>query len=91
MMGRLAAYVGVLTRRQVQPFDGAELRQDIERPEDGRAPDPETPVPRRADQLGGREVAVLIGDERCEGAPRLGQPVAGAVERGVIGVGSPMG
>ena len=82
MMGRLAADVGVLTGRQVQPFDGTDLRQDIERPEDRGAPDPETPFPRRDDQLGGREVAVLIGDERREGAPRLGQPVAGAVERG---------
>jgi hypothetical protein len=34
------------------------------------------------DKLGGREVAVLIGDEGREGAPRFGQPVAGAVERG---------
>ena len=71
MVRRLAADVGMLAGRQVQPFDGAELGEDLERPEDRRPPDAETPGSRRDDQLGGREMAVLIGDEcreRCAAA-----------------------
>ena len=39
VMGRLAADVGVLAVRQVQAFDGAQLFEQLEGPEDGGPPD----------------------------------------------------
>ena len=47
VVGRLAADVGVLAGRQVEALDGAELREHLERPEDGGAADAEVPPPRR--------------------------------------------
>ena len=44
-------------------------------------PTPEAAFARRGDQLGGREVAVLLGDQRGQRPTRLGHAVAGAVER----------
>ena len=82
VMRRLAADVGVLARWQVEPLDSAELREDLERPEDGRAPDAEVTAARVAHQLRGREVARLLGDQHGQRAAWLGQPVAGAVEGG---------
>ena len=63
VVGRGAAHVGVLAARQVDPLDGAELGQDVERPEDRRAADPEVPDPRLVDEVGRREVARLGADQ----------------------------
>ena len=48
VMGRRARDVGVLAVRQVEPLDDAELREQVERPEQGRPADPERadPAPR---------------------------------------------
>ena len=32
------------------------------------------------DEVGRREVALVLGDQRRDGAPRFGDPVAGAFE-----------
>ena len=39
VVGRLTADVGVLAGRQVEPFDGTELLEDLERAEHRGAPD----------------------------------------------------
>ena len=41
VVGRLAADVGVLAGREVETFDGADLLEELERAEDGGAPDAE--------------------------------------------------
>ena len=48
VVGRLAADVGVLAARQVDALDRAEIREDLERPEDRRPADAEVPGPGRA-------------------------------------------
>ena len=63
VVDRLAANVGVLARRQVESFDGAQLLEDLERPEDRRATDAEMPGAGLGDELGRGEVAVVVGDE----------------------------
>ena len=83
VVGRLAADIGMLAGWQVEPLDGAELLEDLERPEDRRPADAELAGPRGlGDELGGGEVAVLVGDQRGQRPARLGQAVAGTVERG---------
>ena len=84
VMDGIAADVGMLARRQVQALDGAEPLEDLERPEDRRSSDPESARPGLGDEIGGGEVAGLIGDERRERPARLGQAIAGAVERGDV-------
>ena len=76
VVGRLAGDVGVLAGWQVQALDEAELEQHVECPEDGRPADAEVRAGARVDQVGRREVAVLVGDERRHRAPRLGHAVA---------------
>ena len=80
VMRGLAADVGVLAVRQVETFDGADAFEQVERAEDGGPPDGGTGCLRGGDQLGGREMAVLLGDQRGQRAPRLRHAVAGAVE-----------
>lgn len=77
----IAADVCVLAGRQVEALDRAETLEDLERPEDRRAADPEASSPCLGDELGSREVACLIGDERGESPAWFGQAVARAVER----------
>ena len=80
VMRGLAADVGVLAVRQVETFDGADPFEQVEGAEDGGPPDGGTGGLRGGDQLGGREMAVLLGDQRGQRAPRLRHAVAGAVE-----------
>ena len=82
VVGRFAAHVGVLTGRQVQALHGAKILEDLERPEDRGATHAEVLVARRVHQVGRREVAVLLGDQRRQRPAWLGQAVAGAFERG---------
>ncbi len=80
VMRGLAADVGVLAVRQVEPFDCAEPFQEVEGPEDGGPPDGGPGCLRGRHQLGGREMAVLLGDQRGQCASRLRHAVTGAVE-----------
>ena len=82
VMRRLAADIGVLAGREVETFDGADVLQELERAEDGGPPDGGAALLGRGDQLGGREVAVLLGDQRGQRPARFRQAVAGAVEGG---------
>lgn len=75
-----AADVGVLTRRQVEPFDDPEVGQDVEGPEDRRPADPETPNPGLTHEVGRREVSGPVRDQCRDGPPRRRQAVTGAIE-----------
>ena len=63
VMDRVARDIGVLAGRQVQAFDDAELLEQVERAEDRRPADPESPRPRSRDEVGGREVPRSFSDE----------------------------
>jgi len=63
VMRRLAADVGVLAARQVEPLDDAQLREDFEGPKDGRPTDARAASPGSGDQLGRGEVAVTVRDQ----------------------------
>ena len=58
-MRRLAGDERMLAGGQVQPLDDAEVREDVQRPEDRRPGHAEPPPARLAEQLVGREVAAL--------------------------------
>ena len=89
VMRGLAADVGVFAVRQVETFDGADPLEELERAEDGGPPDGGTGCLRGGDQLGGREMAVLLGDQRGQ---RRAAARSGGSRRGrgqsTIGVGS---
>ena len=55
VVGGLAADVGVLTRRQVEPLHDPQLDEQLEGPEDRRPPDPQASPPGVRLQLRGRE------------------------------------
>ena len=80
VVGRRAADIRVLAARQVEPFDDAQLGEDLERAEDRRPSDPEATAPSLAHEIGRREMADLVGDELGDGAPRRRQAVPGAIE-----------
>ena len=82
VVDRLAADIGVLAGGQIDALDDAELLEDLERPEDRRPSDPEVARPRLGHDARRGEVPVPICDEAGERPARLGQPVAGLVERG---------
>ena len=85
VVGRLAGDVGVLAGGQVEALDEAELEQHVERPEDRRPADAQVAGRGRLDQVGRREVARLVGDERGDRPPRLGHAVLAALEGGEQG------
>src|SRR5512143_1765405 len=82
VMRRRAADVGVLAIRQVEAFDRADLYEHVKGPEDRCPADAQSAPVGAGDEVRGREMAVLVGDESGERPARLGQPVAGAIERG---------
>lgn len=87
VMDRLAAYVRMRTARQVEPLHGAQIRQDLERPEDRRPADAD---PMRAgvrDEVGRREVPSPPGDEADDRATGVCEPVSGTFEGGEQGGG----
>ena len=84
------ADVRVLAARQVEPFDDAQLGEDLERPEDRRPADPEAAAASLAHEVGRREMAVLVGDELGDRATRRRQAVAGASRDTRSGSGSPI-
>ena len=63
VMHGLAADVGVIPIRQVETFDSADLLEKIKGAEHRGPPDGGTGCLRGCDQVGGREMAVLLGDE----------------------------
>ena len=87
VMGTGAGNVGVLTCREVQPLDYLELRQQFERPEEGRPADSDAAVTNEALEIGRREVTRLLRDQIRDGTPRLGQAIAGTVQGSDDGVG----
>jgi hypothetical protein len=62
LLGR-ARDVRVLARRQIDPLERLDLRQQVKRPEDRCATYPEAADARQAEQIRGREVATLLGDQ----------------------------
>jgi hypothetical protein len=81
MVVGVAADVRVLTAREIDPLDRPKLGQDVERPEDGRASDPETPRARLGHEARRREVAWLIGDQLSDCPARFSEAIAGSLER----------
>lgn len=81
MVGWLAADVRVLAGRQVEPLDDAQLEEQVERPKDRRPTDREVTLPCIGGEVGRGEVALAAGDQLRNGTPRLGQPMAGTIER----------
>src|SRR6266540_3745403 len=71
----------VLAARQVEPFHHAQLRQEVERPEQSGPADAEPPRARDGLELGSGEVPVVLRDEGGDGTPWRGEAVAGRVER----------
>jgi hypothetical protein len=80
VMRRLADHVGMLAGREIETLDGTESLQDLERAEDRGPPDAESPGASGGDKLGCREMTGLVSDQDGQGATRLRQTVAGAVE-----------
>ena len=68
----LARHVGVVAAGQVETLDCTQLREDIQRPEDGGSTDAETAAPGIVDEVGGREVAVASGDQVDDGPASAG-------------------
>ena len=82
VMERLANDIGVFACRQVDALDRAQLGEHLEGAEDGCPSEPQPARPRMVDEIGRREVPLVLGDQRSDGAPRFGEPVAGAFEGG---------
>lgn len=82
VVGRLAGDVGMITGRQVDPLDGPDRRESVDRAEDRRAPDVEAPRRGIVHQVGRREVPASSGDDVGHGPTRPGQAIAGAAEGG---------
>ena len=76
----LADDIGMLTRRQVEPFDRAERLEDLERAEDGGSTDAKTLRAGLGDEIGSGEVPVAAGDQGGQRPSRLRQAVAGSIE-----------
>ena len=76
----IANDVGVLAVWEVESLDGLQLNENLEGPEDRCAANPKTAAPGGCHEFRGREVAILIRDQHRQGAPGLGQPIAGLVE-----------
>jgi hypothetical protein len=80
VVARLARDIRVFAAREVDPFDGAELHEDVQRAKDGRPADPEALHARVGQELRGGEMAVTCRDHVRQGAARPGQPVAGGAK-----------
>jgi hypothetical protein len=87
VVGGRARDVRVLAGREIEALDNVKLRQEIERPEERRPTDPESPAARGRLELGRGEVAVVFGDEIGDREARRGKPIAGSLERIDDGIG----
>lgn len=72
MLARCAGDVGVLAGGQVEPLQGALVGQQVERPEDGRPPDPDPVGAGVSDQVGRSEVARATSNEVRKDTPWCG-------------------
>ncbi len=88
MVGGFAADVGMFAGWQIEPLESLQLREQVERAEYRRPADPDAPLPCVLDQVRGREVPFLSGDQIGHAAPGVGESVAGTVERADERVGS---
>ncbi len=86
MVGGLAGDVGVIARRQVDPFDGPHDLEDLERSEDRRPPDLEVPGGCIVHQVRSGEVPRAGRDEIGHCATRHRQSVASPIQRGERGI-----
>ena len=83
----LTGHVRVLTGRQVDSLDQVQVREQLERPEDGCAADGAlSRSGGREDVLGG-EMAVLPGDRVRDGSASDRQALPRAAESGDQGIG----
>ena len=80
--GRLAGHVGVLAGRQVQALQDAQLREQVQRPEDRGPADAQAARPGVIDEVRRGEVALAGHDQLRHGTAWPGQAVPGAVQRG---------
>ena len=80
VMPRLAGDERVLAGRQIQPLDGTELGEELERAEDRGAVHPKVAAARFVEQRLGREMALLLRDQLREGATRRGPAVPGSLQ-----------
>ena len=80
VMGRLTGDEGMPAGRQVEPFHRTELREDLQRAEDGRAAQAVATAVGIGEQLVRREVAASRGNEARKRATRRRQPIAGVFE-----------
>jgi hypothetical protein len=66
---------------EINSFNDTLLGKRIEEPKDRGAPEGETLAPRRINQVGGGEVALLGSDESRSFAPRPSEPDSRTVDR----------
>jgi hypothetical protein len=85
VMGGFARHVGMLATGQVDPLDRLHLGEQVERPEDRRATDPETAPSGVGHEIRGGEMRGPGRDQLRDRAPRIGRSVAGVVEGGADG------
>ena len=78
---RIASHVGVIAVREVEPLHDTKPSQDFERPEDCRPRSLDLAPPGIRDQVGRLEGSVAGADQVNDGAPGVGHPVAGVIER----------
>lgn len=82
VVARIARDVGVLPGRKIEAFDRLDVDQEVERPEDRGPAKTEATTTRLDDEVGGREVAVLLGDQPGDSAAWFRSSVAALIQRG---------
>src|SRR6266566_4272530 len=73
--------VGVLAAGQLETLYDVQLAQQVQGAKERRPADVEPAITGVGLELGGREMAIVLGDEIRDGTPRAGQSIAGLVER----------
>jgi hypothetical protein len=86
MVGGRACDIRVLAAGQVEALEDAELREEIEGPEECRPADAQSAVPCDRLEIRSGEMAVGLGDQARDSAPWCSEPMAGQVEGAQDGV-----
>lgn len=81
VVGSLAEDVRVFARREIQPLEPTERREDFEGAKDRGPPNAKVSRVSVHDQVARGEVAITIRDERRQRPARFREPIAGALER----------
>jgi hypothetical protein len=81
MVARIAADVGMVAVRQIQPLDRLEIGEDLQGPEDGRASGPEASPPGIGNQVGRVKGPIAAEDEVDDRSPGVGHAISRAIER----------